>query len=467
MKKAIKIILTSLVFAIFILAGFLSFYIGEKEIIFSAKEVSLIKNENSLFFTAIITNKGDRPIVISEYGYNDARCKKIKKELVVYPNEEFEVEIECEIGVTYDELKMAGFYIDNKFLEEPKAKRTFSGTISFPSFNSEISLFRMSPRTSSERSNERNPSNNEPGNVASGNTGATNSRGINAAQNNILNSPIFIEISGTQSRTNFIINDPTPLIKFTAPQRTQGTTSISCRWSNNDIAYNQMPASNSCPIDTLNIGICNLPTQNQGYHTYSISCSDGQNYNAQTNNLDLSGTIDVTEPTITNIAPILNYALPTSIMGISLRFNTNENADCKAASGENPTNSYNSMTISCRNGLSHSCIIPLTIEGTNNVNIVCVDNAYNIGTSSISYLREGTGTVHVTHYPSSSGGSGSQPPQEEGQNQEEPEEDPQEEPQQQESDVPIITGEVIKQTSNEIKKPNIKDFFNWIKNIFR
>ena len=245
------------------------------------------------------------------------------------PGERFIVEVQCNLGVTQEEIDKSHLYIEYKLEGDKESKITSSGSPNFPSF-SKI----RNTDGSSQNSGDRRKSGGGP-RIGDGNSGGSLNRGSNNSGGNSslgsgqsgsgLSAPYFIEISGSQSRTGFIIVDTTPSISFLAPEPTSRVTlpSISCRWSPNDVSFNLMPSSNTCSVD-LGLGICTLSEQSQGQHSYSVACSDGFAENSQTSNLDLYGIIDSINPSIieSTISPISGTGFDRSIRDFILRFNT-------------------------------------------------------------------------------------------------------------------------------------------------
>lgn len=396
MIKSTKYLLIIIVIVAFAALVAYIVYKGQSSIQFLAEESSLNQTEEGkLIFSATIKNRGDVPIKVYGCGYGDSRCSEGCAGIdEVAPGQEFEVEIECDAGVTSEELRSSGFYIRNTPQGE-SSRTTTSGSPAFPNFTLPnvgsswtSSSSRRSSSSSSSSSASPNPTGGTPGGSTGGNTAAQTSSNLPP--------PVLVDISG-DTRQPFYISDTTPTIQIETPQASSSSSTISCRWSNSDQSYSSMPPSNFCTVNRLEgEGICSINSvQAQGIQEYHFACSEmlangNSNQNSLNNNLDISGTIDSVNPAITLISPLSGTIFPSSINSFHLYFTTNEWTECRATNLIHIVEpSFNSLPISCGQGTSSNCLIPLTAED-NYITLTCRDRALNVQTlSALHYRRFG------------------------------------------------------------------------------
>ncbi|MEK6847145.1 MAG: hypothetical protein AABY16_03190 [Nanoarchaeota archaeon] len=418
--------------------------------LFSAVETSLSEDEEGRsVFSATIRNDGFRTIVVTGYGYDNPNCVPVENiNILVAPGGTFDVEVICAAGLTEVDLAQADFYIQNRHDELGEAQTTF-----LPNFNAPSSGSGASSGASGGGGGS-GPSSTGIG--ASGPLGGGGGSGGLSGQG--FSSPNFISFADLTGPP-FITGDNTPTIVALV-------VGTSCRWSPNDLAFNEMLVGNVCNVDSEGLANCFLSQQPDGTGLdYHVACSDGSASNSLDNNLDIIAvTIDTTPPNIisSSIFPAGGYSFSGGIEAFVLNLNTNEDAECRAAAGTTPTTSFNSMTISLGRGISHSGTIPLGPPGTITIlNILCRDNAYNFGNlQSLSYQRQlapvlvGPEIVIPSPQPSSgdSGGSsvadvadepsGGAPP---------PRSDPSKDP----------TGETVREFNSQ------RTIFQWFADLFR
>lgn len=389
-------------------------FLKDESALFSTVDRSIDTSPDSSVYRATIKNEGDVPVTVHGYGVDLSGCVPVEDlDQIVLPGASFEVNILLneEAGCTEEAILRSNFYIMNTPSGDNTPQISIEGGSNFPRRGGDTNNLASSGSSggSGGSSAGETPSSGSFSGGLPGGQG-TNPGGTQTGQGSATLSPSeFVNIAGDPSFNSFSISDNTPAIVITPPTSSQPEQSVYCRWHTADKSFAEMPAGQSCSVDAINeLGLCTLPLQAEGAHSYYVSCSAGTQFNGPSNNLDISGVVDSIGPIYT-YSPSSGTSFPYSSDMQIVNVNTNEPANCKAASSSSTLYvSYDTLPIYCSETInSHSCAVPLNV-GNNHVYIICKDYvAVTPNTGSVvqlTYTRSAQYSIG-TQVPSTSVGS--------------------------------------------------------------
>ncbi len=350
------------------------YFTNEEQVFLSAEESTITQDEDGSWnYGVIIENIGLDPMEVYECSLENLDCEASCLELpTLLPGEKVQVDIECALGVTFEDINNAKFNVISKTVSQS---------------NSRTTVLPSKPKPKGETGGQKGE-------------GSGSGSGGGGGQIGSLAKPSRAKIEDQINIANFVISNTMPIITASPPLLPFGAESIECGWDNLDKKYTAM--TKKCIVGVAIT--CALPLQREGDQTYTLSCAALNRdkkiiaENTESNNIDFKGKI----VTIAQ-APVIDYnkiiprsgtVFHNSIVAFIIHFYVTGADKCMAsvvsATVGNPSSQGSPTNVPCSlDGSNGQCNIPLAV-GENIVSLKCTNEASNkvASVNDLIYFRD-------------------------------------------------------------------------------